>query len=76
MQEQQLRYEALHTARYRKSSRSSGAQECVAIGHANGWTGVQDTKQATESHMRGVLALPSGPFAEFITAVKNGRFDL
>jgi hypothetical protein len=76
MHEQQLRYEALRNARYRTSSRSSGAQECVAIGHANGWTGVQDTKQATDSHMRGVLALPSGPFAEFIAVVKIGRFDL
>jgi hypothetical protein len=69
-------YEALRNARYRKSSRSSGAQECVAIGHANGWTGVQDTKQATDSYMRGILALQSGPFVEFITVVKSGRFDL
>lgn len=76
MHEQQPWYEALRTARYRKSSRSSGAQECVAIGHASGWTGVQDTKQATDSHTRDLLALPSRPFVEFITAVKNGRFDL
>jgi hypothetical protein len=76
MHEQQPWYEALRTARYRKSSHSSGAQECVAIGRANGWTGVQDTKQGTDSRMRGVLALPSGSFAEFITVVKGGRFDL
>ncbi|MGH3874343.1 MAG: DUF397 domain-containing protein [Pseudonocardiaceae bacterium] len=41
----QRHFEALRTAPYRKSSRSSGAQECVAVGHAAGWTGVQDTKQ-------------------------------
>lgn len=76
MREQQLWYEALRTARFRKSSRSSGAQECVAIGHANGWTGIQDTKQTTDCRTRGVLALPGGSFAEFITAVKNGWFDM
>ena len=74
MHEQQPQYEALRTAKYRKSSRSSGAQECVAIGHANGWTGVQDTKQATDNHNRGILAVPSGPFLGFLTAVKNGGF--
>jgi hypothetical protein len=76
MHEQQPRYEALRAAPYRKSSRSSGAQECVAIGHTNGWTGVQDTKQASDGRTHGVLAVPSGPFAGFLTAVKNGRFDL
>jgi Domain of unknown function (DUF397) len=76
MHEQQPWYEALRTARYRKSSRSSGAQECVAIGHANGWTGIQDTKQAPNSHMACFLALPSGQFAEFLTAVRGSRFDL
>jgi hypothetical protein len=76
MHEQQPWYEALRTARYRKSSRSSGAQECLAVGQAKGWTGVQDTKQATDSHARGLLALPNGSFAEFIAVVKNGRFDL
>jgi hypothetical protein len=70
MHDLQPRYEALRAARYRKSSRSSGAQECVAIGRAAGWTGVRDTKQAGDG-----LAVPDGLFAGFLTAVKNGRFD-
>ncbi|MFL6140378.1 MAG: DUF397 domain-containing protein [Labedaea sp.] len=65
----------MRTARYRKSSRSSGAQECVAIGHANGCTGIQDTKQAAGSESEGVLALPNRPFDEFLSAIKNGRYD-
>jgi hypothetical protein len=76
MEEQQVQHDALRTARYRKSSRSSGAQECVTIGHANGWTGIQDTKKAAGSGADGVLAVPDRPFGEFVTAVKNGRFDL
>ncbi|MGH3697439.1 MAG: DUF397 domain-containing protein [Pseudonocardiaceae bacterium] len=68
--------EALRSARYRKSSRSSGAQECVAIGHAAGWTGVQDTKQHPDSRQRSTLAVPTYQFAAFVTAVKDGQLDL
>jgi hypothetical protein len=64
---------ALRSARYRKSSRSSGAQECVAIGHAAGWTGVQDTKEHPDSRQRSTLAVPTQQFAAFVTAVQDGH---
>ncbi|MGH3964100.1 MAG: DUF397 domain-containing protein [Pseudonocardiaceae bacterium] len=66
-------FEVLRTAHYRKSSRSSGAQECVAIGHAAGWTGVQDTKEHPDSSQRSTLAVPTQQFAAFLTAVKDGH---
>ncbi len=65
--------EALRSAHYRKSSHSSGAQECVAIGHAAGWTGVQDTKEHPDSRQRSTLAVPTQQFAAFVTAVQDGH---
>jgi hypothetical protein len=65
--------EALRSAHYRKSSRSSGAQECVAIGHAAGWTGMQDTKEHPDSRQRSTLAVPTQQFAAFVTAVQDGH---
>jgi hypothetical protein len=65
--------EVLRSAHYRKSSRSSGAQECVAIGHAAGWAGVQDTKEHPDSSQRRTLAVPTQQFATFLTAVKDGQ---
>jgi hypothetical protein len=65
--------EALRTTHYRKSSRSSGPQECVAIGHAAGWTGVQDTKEHADSRQRTTLAVPTQQFAAFTAAVQDGR---
>jgi Domain of unknown function (DUF397) len=65
--------EALQIAHYRKSSRSSGAQSCVAIGHAAGWTGVQDTKECPDSRQRATLAVPTRQFAAFITAVQGDQ---
>ncbi len=65
--------EALRSAHYRKSSRSSGAQACVAIGHAAGWTGVQDTKEHPDSRQRNTLAVPAQQFAAFVTAVQDGH---
>ncbi|MGH4009122.1 MAG: DUF397 domain-containing protein [Pseudonocardiaceae bacterium] len=67
--------EALQTAHYRKSSRSSGAQECVAIGHAAGWTGVQDTKEHADSRRRTTLAVPTQQFAAFVTAVQGSHLS-
>ncbi len=64
---------ALRSARYRKSSRSSGAQACVAIGHAAGWTGVQDTKEHPDSSQRSTLAVPTQQFTAFVTAVQDGQ---
>lgn len=74
--EDQPGFEVLRTARYRKSSRSSGAQECVAIGHAAGWTGVQDTKEDADSRQRTTLAVPTQQFAAFVTAMKDGQLTL
>jgi Domain of unknown function (DUF397) len=68
--------DVLRSAHYRKSSRSSGAQECVAIGHAAGWTGVQDTKEHADSRQRTTLAVPTQQFAAFVTAVKDGHLSL
>ncbi|HEX4102935.1 MAG TPA: DUF397 domain-containing protein [Pseudonocardiaceae bacterium] len=69
-------FEALRAAHYHKSSRSSGAQECVAIGHAAGWTGVQDTKEHTDSRQRTTLAVPTQQFAAFLIAVTHGELNL
>ena len=68
--------DALRTAHYRKSSRSSGAQECVAICHAVGWTGVQDTKEHADSRQRRTLAVPTQQFAAFVTAARDGQLTL
>ncbi len=45
--------------------RSSGAQACVAVGFADGWVGVRDTKNASD-----ILVLPAARFAEFLTGKK------
>ncbi len=68
--------EVLRTASYRKSSRSSGAQACVAVGQAAAWTGVQDTKEHADSRQRTTLAVPTQQFAAFITAVQDGQLSL
>lgn len=60
-------YEDLLAAEYRKSTYSSGAQECVAIGYAADLAGVKDTKNGM------VLAVPSGRFAQFVRAAKLGH---
>ncbi|MEO7195492.1 MAG: DUF397 domain-containing protein [Pseudonocardiaceae bacterium] len=65
----------LRGAHYRKSSRSSGAQACVAIGHAAGWTGLQDTKEHPDSSRRTTLAVPGRQFAAFLTAVRGGELN-
>jgi hypothetical protein len=63
-------HDGLRAARFRKSSWSSGAQECVDVGHAGDLAGVKDTKNG---HV--VLAFPAGPWAQFLTAAKIGQFD-
>ncbi|MBV8539241.1 MAG: DUF397 domain-containing protein [Pseudonocardiales bacterium] len=69
-------FEVLRSAHYRKSSRSSGAQACVAIGHTAGWTGVQDTTEHADSRKRTTLAVPTRQFAAFVTAMKDGQLNL
>lgn len=65
---------ALRAARFRKSTRSSGAQECVAVGYADSWVGLQDTKEHGDSRKRTTLAVPIQPFTEFLRAVKRDQF--
>jgi Domain of unknown function (DUF397) len=61
---------ALAGATYTKSSRSTAAGNCVAVGHAGGWVGVQDTKQGPDSTRRTTVALPVAIFCAFLDAVK------
>ncbi|MGH3776319.1 MAG: DUF397 domain-containing protein [Pseudonocardiaceae bacterium] len=63
---------ALADATYRKSTRSTGTGNCVAVGYAGDWVGVQDTKQDPDSTRRTTLALPAVTFAAFLDAVKTG----
>lgn len=64
----------LATAPFRTSSRSSGTGSCVAVASVRGWVGVQDTKQHPDSSRRTILAFPSSAFAQFLAAVRAGRF--
>lgn len=59
---------------WRKSSRSSGGDNCVEIASApDGSTGVRDSKQ----HGRGpVLEFNQAEWQAFLGAVKDGEFDL
>lgn len=59
-------YEALLAAEKRKSSFSSGAQECVGVGFAADLAGVIDTKNPDA-----MLAVPVEGFGAMIRSVKN-----
>ena len=61
---------ALAGATYYKSTRSSAAGSCVAVGHAGDWVGVQDSKQGPDSTRRTTVALPVAAFCAFLDAVK------
>ncbi len=61
---------ALAGATYHKSTHSSAAGNCVAVGHADGWVGIQDTKQDPNSTWRTTLAFPAAAFAAFLDEVK------
>jgi hypothetical protein len=63
---------ALAGATYHKSTRSTAAGNCVAVGYAGGWVGVQDTKQGPDSTRRTTVALPAATFCAFLDAVKVG----
>jgi Domain of unknown function (DUF397) len=45
-----------------KSSRSSGAQNCVEVAHGRGWTAVRDSKNRTGP----VLVVADGEWDAFI----------
>ncbi|MGH3695718.1 MAG: DUF397 domain-containing protein [Pseudonocardiaceae bacterium] len=62
----------LADATYTKSTRSTSTGNCVAIGYAGGWVGVQDTKQGPDSTRRTTVALPAATFCTFLDAVKIG----
>lgn len=63
---------ALAGATYRKSSRSTASGNCVAVGHADQWVGVQDTKQGPDSTRRLTVAVPAATFCAFLDAVRTG----
>lgn len=60
------------SARFQKSSRSSGAQDCVAVGHLEGltYTGLRDTKNPNS-----VLAVTNSAFGAFLRTIKSGHYD-
>jgi uncharacterized protein DUF397 len=60
---------------WRKSSRSSGGDNCVEIASATcgDAVGVRDSKQAGRGP---VLEFTSGEWAGFVAGAKTGEFDL
>jgi hypothetical protein len=64
--------QALAGATYHKSTHSTAAGNCVAVAHADGWVGVQDTKQDRDSTRRTTLAFPAATFSGFLDVVKTG----
>nr|WP_253777990.1 DUF397 domain-containing protein [Goodfellowiella coeruleoviolacea] len=58
-------------ARWRKSSRSAGAQNCVEIAILGDRAAVRDSKKPDH----GALVLGAECWAGFLTAVKAGRLD-
>lgn len=57
---------------WHKSSRSSGANNCVEVAKGPGWTAVRHSR-----HQAGpVLVFTDGEWAAFLEGVKLGEFDL
>lgn len=54
-----------------KSSRSSGAQNCVEVATGPGWTAVRHSKHQTGP----VLVFTNGEWTAFLEGVKLGEFD-
>lgn len=61
----------LSRASWRKSSYSGGGNQCVEIGKAPAAVGVRDTKDRSY----GTLVVTPQRFADFLTAIKDGKFD-
>jgi len=64
---------ALAHAPYRKSSRSSATGNCVLVGTADGWVGIQDSKQHPDSTHRTTLTTPHQPWTTFLHAITTGQ---
>jgi hypothetical protein len=60
----------LADATYTTSTRSGGTGNCIAVGYAGGWVGVQDTKQGPARTRRTTLAFPAATFCTFLDAVR------
>lgn len=63
---------ALGDATYTTSTRSGGTGNCVAVGRAGEWIGIQDTKQDPDSSRRTTVALPAAAFSTVLDAMKAG----
>jgi Domain of unknown function (DUF397) len=61
----------LADASYTTSTRSTASGNCIAVGYAGGWIGVQDTKQGLDSTRRTTVAVPAVTFCAFLDAVKT-----
>ncbi len=58
------------SARWRKSTRSNGAQACVEVASARGTAGVRDSKRGDRGP---VLAFSRDQWVSFVAALKTGR---
>ncbi|SFY29167.1 DUF397 domain-containing protein [Streptomyces atratus] len=61
----------LSAANWKKSSFSSGGDNCVEVAFAGGVTGIRDSKVAQCP----VLAVTADAFAAFLGGVKDGGLD-
>jgi hypothetical protein len=60
----------LHCAEYRKSSYSSGSQECVEVAFVPGLTGIQDSKGPHRT-----LVVPQDAFTRFVAEISVGHIN-
>jgi len=63
-------------ASYRKSDRSTATGNCVMVGSAAGWVGIQDSKEHPDSTRRTTLTTPHQHWATFLHAVKASQLSL
>jgi uncharacterized protein DUF397 len=64
---------AIMDSKWRKSTRSSESANCVEVRLYNGQVEVRDTKLGNTSP---VLGFQTSGWSGFVTAVKDGEFDL
>lgn len=57
---------------WRKSSYSSGANNCVEVAVGSQWVAIRGSKNP----LGGVLVVDADDFAQFTAAIKAGAFDL